>query len=136
VFAGVFFAGLPEAERWIRLGLRIYRKQLAEQVLPDGGHFERSPMYHALMLEGCADVANLLPEENAALPLFRDVVARMGVFLEGILHPDGEISLFNDSAFGVAPTPGELLEYARAVTGLIPRQTKHNNKELIAFPQT
>ena len=31
-------------------------RQLDEQVLGDGGHFERSPMYHGLVLEGMLDL--------------------------------------------------------------------------------
>jgi len=34
-------------------------------------------------------------------------------WLESMSHPDGEISFFNDSIFGVAPTLGELANYAR-----------------------
>ena len=33
----------------------------------------------------------------------------MARFLKGILHPDGEIPLFNDSVLGVARPPAELL---------------------------
>nr|AIA14495.1 Unknown Function [uncultured bacterium] len=44
VFAGLFFEG-PEADAWLRTGLDILRREVPEQVLPDGGHFERSPMY-------------------------------------------------------------------------------------------
>ena len=47
VFAGLFFSG-TEADGWLRTGLGILRKQLPEQILRDGGHFELSPMYHSL----------------------------------------------------------------------------------------
>src|SRR5579883_2790561 len=48
IFAGAYLRG-PDADRWLRQGLRIEHDQLREQILPDGGHFERSPMYHALV---------------------------------------------------------------------------------------
>src|SRR5690606_28107918 len=41
-FGGLFLAG-PDAERWRRLGLGILLREADEQILPDGGHFERSP---------------------------------------------------------------------------------------------
>jgi len=59
VFAGLFFAG-EEAEAWLAKGLEIYTRQLPEQVLDDGGHFERSPMYHAIVLEDLLDLVNIL----------------------------------------------------------------------------
>ncbi|MCC7279507.1 MAG: alginate lyase family protein [Chromatiaceae bacterium] len=58
VYAGAFFVG-PEADRWRGLGLRLMARELDEQILPDGGHFERSPMYHAILLEDVLDLINL-----------------------------------------------------------------------------
>jgi uncharacterized heparinase superfamily protein len=58
VFAGAFFDG-TEAEGWLRNGLDIVQRELGEQVLADGGHFERSTMYHALALEDLLDLVNL-----------------------------------------------------------------------------
>ena len=54
VFAGLFFKG-EEAGRWLKKGMQIFLSQLPEQVLPDGGHFERSPMYHEIILEDLLD---------------------------------------------------------------------------------
>ncbi|MHC4072924.1 MAG: heparinase II/III family protein [Planctomycetota bacterium] len=34
------------AMRWLRLGKSILEKEIPEQMLGDGMHFERSPMYH------------------------------------------------------------------------------------------
>ncbi|MEA3198298.1 MAG: hypothetical protein QOF32_2350, partial [Gammaproteobacteria bacterium] len=50
VHAGLFFDG-EEAGRWLHRGLSLMRTEIAEQVLADGGHFERSTMYHAGFLE-------------------------------------------------------------------------------------
>ena len=47
VFAGVFFGD----EKWYRKGMTIYRKELPEQICADGVHFERSAMYHSIILE-------------------------------------------------------------------------------------
>lgn len=119
VFAGAFFEG-DEANVWIEQGLGILACQISEQILLDGGHFERSTMYHALALEDMLDLVNL----TGAYPdLFipwcesiagwKDSVARMGRWLAAVCHPDGEISFFNDAAIGIAPAPASLLEYAR-----------------------
>jgi uncharacterized heparinase superfamily protein len=112
LFAGVFFEG-EEAEVWRGKGLEILRRELEEQILPDGGHFERSPMYHALILEDLLDLVNLYsvyglkPEEG-----WLRVIPRMQGWLEGMSHPDGKIALFNDAAFGVACSSRDLDAYA------------------------
>ena len=117
VFAGLLFEG-AEANEWLAKGLRIIERELPEQVLPDGGNFERSTMYHAIFLEDVLDLVNAaghwpgrVPEQQVAQ--WRDAAARMLDWLAGMTHPDGEIALFNDAAFGVAPTLAELRSYAQ-----------------------
>jgi uncharacterized heparinase superfamily protein len=46
---GMFFDG-PVAARWGDKAMRLLARELEEQVLEDGCHFERAPMYHALVL--------------------------------------------------------------------------------------
>jgi len=117
VFAGCFFEG-AEAEAWLNKGLAILREQLAEQVLADGGHFERSPMYHAIVLEDVLDLINLSRSFPVALPgvqvqALRDAAARMLGWARVMTHPDGGIAFFNDAAFGIAPDVSELERYAQ-----------------------
>ncbi|MDH3740629.1 MAG: heparinase II/III family protein [Hyphomicrobiales bacterium] len=115
VFAGVCFCG-DEADGWLRTGLDIYGRELDEQVLGDGGHFERSPMYHAIVLEDLLDVVNLLrAHDRAGEPVIKDVssaIARMLKWLDVMVHPDGEIAFFNDAAIGVAAAPCAIRDYA------------------------
>ncbi len=115
-FAGTFFAG-PEAEAWLALGLRVLQGEFQEEILPDGGHFEHSPMYHSIILEDVLDLVSLgrayagtLPPAASAWP---DLVGRMRVWLKTMCHPDGEIAFFNDAAWNIAPTQAELEAYAR-----------------------
>ena len=102
VFAGMFFSG-TEAQQWLVDGCEIYREQLPEQILPDGGHFERSPMYHSIILEDLLDLVNIQS------PLFlTDHITRMFRWLTVMTGPDGEIALFNDAANGIALAPSQL----------------------------
>jgi uncharacterized heparinase superfamily protein len=120
VFAGAWFAG-AEADAWLAQGMRVLGRQLPEQILADGGHFERSPMYHSLVLEDLLDVCNIL--RAYALPVpdsWSAYAARMYAWLKMLSHPDGEIAFFNDAAFGVAAAPAQLEDYARRVLGVIP----------------
>jgi hypothetical protein len=75
VFAGAFFEGGPA--EWLSSGLRILASQLPEQMLDDGGHFERSPMYHSLILEDVLDLINLHRTWPDLLPDWSDVAGRM-----------------------------------------------------------
>ncbi len=120
VHAGRFFEGEGEAPRWLEKGLAIYRREAREQILPDGGHFERSPMYHALMLEGFLDVLNLLPEGHPDRPFFRETCSAMVAAFQPFVHPDGSLALFNDSTQEIALEPAILLDYADALLGTRP----------------
>lgn len=116
IFGGVFFLG-KEPEQWLQKGLKIAGDQLSEQVLADGGNFERSPMYHALFLEDLLDLLNLAQAFPGIVPeayvvQWRETAQRMLHWLNGMVHPDGEIAFFNDAAIGIAPTPAELSAYA------------------------
>jgi uncharacterized heparinase superfamily protein len=115
VFAGCFFEG-PEASRWLARGTEILLDQLPEQILPDGGQFERSPMYHALALEDVLDLLNMLAAhgmcDGTLAAALRERVGPMCRWLGIMSHPDGEIAFFNDAAFGIAPSPVELDAYA------------------------
>ncbi|MBN2187995.1 MAG: alginate lyase family protein [Chitinispirillaceae bacterium] len=116
VFAGLFFEG-RKPSAWLAEGLSILDRELDEQILPDGGHFERSPMCHAVILEDLLDLANMAaayprvvsPELVTRL---NRAAAAMFSWLRAMTHPDGRIALFNDAAFGGAAEPHELAAYA------------------------
>jgi len=115
VMAGLFFDG-PRAERWLCKGLRILDGQLKEQILEDGGHFELSPMYHSLVLEGLLDLIQLSEhyERNRdRMAAWREIAEKMLVWLDTMSHPDGQISFFNDAAFDIALTPRALFDYGK-----------------------
>ena len=116
VFVGLFFES-DEADAWLAKGLKIIQRELPEQVLADGGHFERSTMYHAIFLEDVLDLVNAAQRWPGSIPdaqvaIWRETAGRMLGWLVGMTHPDGEISLFNDAAFGIATNLVELRSYA------------------------
>lgn len=118
IFAGTFFEG-AEAERWLSKGLNILEIELPEQILPDGGHFERSTMYHALALEDILDLIQLEESSCVATAYKREYLKQlkerapsMIQWLSAMSAPDGEISFFNDAAVSIAAKPEQLMEYA------------------------
>ena len=128
VMAGCFFEGQGEAPRWLEKGLGIYRQETPEQILTDGLHFERSPMYHALMLEGYVDVLNVLPPDHPDREWLEPVVSRMTDALASVVHPDGHLALFNDATQEIALPARLLLDYAQAFTRRSPERQQ-------AFPE-
>jgi uncharacterized heparinase superfamily protein len=105
VFAHVLFGGFED-------GLELLREQIEEQVLPDGGHFERTPLYHAIALQDLLELRLLL--EDGAPVWLTHAVLRMGGFLAYLLHGDGELPLFGDSWLGEVDA-SRLLRAVRAL---------------------
>lgn len=106
---------------WRKKADRLLKRELLEQVLPDGCHFERSPMYQCVVLQDLLDCLSFLePEEQELRGLLEGTAQRMLSFLESILYTDGTFPLFNDAALNMAPRPDELRAYAGQVMGAAP----------------
>ncbi len=137
VFSGMFFQG-TEASRWLKKGMQILSKQLPAQILPDGGHFELSPMYHLIVLEDVLDLIQIHGVYEKTVP---DAFATHAVAMLGwsskMRHPDGQIPFFNDAAFGIAASPSDLDSYARElklpVETCNPEAEKSNSRGYVRF---
>tara|TARA_Y100001958_G_scaffold152612_1_gene139011 strand:+ start:23526 stop:25124 length:1599 start_codon:yes stop_codon:yes gene_type:complete len=53
---GVFFKN----KKIKKIGFNLLKKELKEQILDDGMHFERSPMYHLILFERILDLFNII----------------------------------------------------------------------------
>ena len=80
-----------------RRGIEILRRELPEQILRDGGHYERSPAYHLVVLRDLLEVQAASPHSWLA-----DAIDRMRIFAAALARPDGVPALFND---GTADAP-------------------------------
>ena len=73
-------------------------------------------MYHAIILEDILDCLNVMHAFGAGddelARALRDRATAMARFLGDVVHADGELPFFNDTAIGIAPSPGELTAYA------------------------
>lgn len=95
----------------------VLTKELYEQVLADGGHFQLSPMYHQLMLNRVLDAYNLMKNNDVyhdakLKELLKNCAEKMLAWLKNMTYSNGEIPCLNDSTFGVAPSTAELFTYA------------------------
>jgi uncharacterized heparinase superfamily protein len=93
-------------ERLLARALEQLTAQLAVQVLPDGGHYERAPAYHCQVLGDLIDVSNLLSAAGRApAPRLALAIAQMRRWLGAVLTPDGAVPLLNDGY----PVPGAVV---------------------------
>lgn len=88
---------------------KLLTEQLKEQILPDGAHYEQSPMYHCILLDRLLDCINFDRYQNSYLT---ETAEKMLGHLEAIVWTDNTFPLLNDSANGIAPTPSEIFDYA------------------------
>ncbi len=90
---GIFLAH----DQLLEWALRRLTRQLAVQVLPDGGHYERAPAYHCQVLGDLIDVADLLTAcGRTPSKELSQAIARMRRWLGVVLAPDGTVPLLND----------------------------------------
>ncbi len=114
LWAGAFFEG-REALAYAALGRRLLVREIEEQILPDGVHYELSPAYHAQVFQDLLECHRAVgPEERARL---EPVLDRMAQALVDLTHPDGAVSLFNDGALDMAYPPALCLEAYAVATG-------------------
>lgn len=113
LFAGLFFKN----EKFYQRGKRIIEVHLEKQILPDGAHFELSPMYHQLMLQRILDCIQLLgsntPGEKQFIEKLKLVASRMLGWMNEMKFENGDMPVVNDSANGIAPSCIQLNSYAR-----------------------
>jgi uncharacterized heparinase superfamily protein len=117
-WAGAYFQG-DEARRWQETALRLLPGELADQVLPDGVHFERSPAYHTQVFADLTECWHVLPD-GAVRRQLGTALDAMAQAVADLTHPDGAISLFNDGGLAMTWPPGLCLETHATLRGQPP----------------
>jgi uncharacterized heparinase superfamily protein len=125
IWASAYFTG-DAAQRWHRLGVKHLRQALAEQILPDGMHFERSPSYHAQVFADLLECRVALGEDIAGLD---DALHRMAQVAADLAHPDGGPALFNDAGLTMCYAPGTCLVAYNATFAVV-----SNHRRVFAYP--
>lgn len=104
-------------ERLQKKATKLLNKQLDEQILPDGAHYEQSVMYHCILLDRLLDVINIAKNNLRCqmddVRCFSKYAERMLGHLESVVWADGSIPMVNDAAKGIAPTPKQIFDYAK-----------------------
>lgn len=115
-------------KRWFAQGAALVQSELRTQVLADGGHYERSPMYHQLLLDQLLTILTALQADdwhrglNAAVtPFLAGKANQLGNWLGRFTFRNGDVPMVNDSAIGMAPSTAWLREKA-ACLGPVPEK--------------
>lgn len=115
-FAFLFAAYYFQDQDFYKLAKKILKKEVEEQTLSDGGHFELSPMYHQIILYRILDCISLLHNnkwiEDELLLFLEEKASQMLSWLKKMTYKNGSIPMLNDSTEGIAPTSAELFQYA------------------------
>jgi uncharacterized heparinase superfamily protein len=98
--------------------LDLLRSELEDQVLEDGCHFERSPMYHSIVLQDLVECRALLGSRSPAW--LQDAIAKMAGFLRYVLPEDAQFPLLGDTWFGEVDPSRLLKESGEAV--IVPKR--------------
>jgi uncharacterized heparinase superfamily protein len=132
LIGGLFFADDPRGAEWLDFSERLLWREFDEQVLGDGGHYERAPMYHALALADFLECFALLDairggreaggRMNGAPPVVVEAMPRIWLklramtrFLAAMTYADGTLALFNDSANAEEARPLPIIAAAESI---------------------
>lgn len=102
---------------WFQVAVNLIRHELTTQILADGGHDERSPMYHQILLDGLLDVLLMLRHDtwhydSGFVDVLTEKAARMLGWLDALTFDNGDVPMVNDAAPGIAPTTAQLRQKA------------------------
>lgn len=104
---------LSEGKRRLERGLSLLSREIALQILPDGGHVSRDPEALALALGDLLTLKLALDEARVSIPqALSQAIDRMAPMLSFFRHGDGRLALFNGAHEGTEQVFDALLARA------------------------
>lgn len=114
----LYIGGLiTNQNEFIQKGKKLLLQELKEQVLNDGIHYERSPMYHLIILDRLLDALNFAKSTSDDLESILESYAVRMTGLAMNWEDLDRIPMMHDSAYGIALSVPEVLEYSRSLLG-------------------
>lgn len=116
LMGGAFFS----KQEWVQQGQSVLQKELEEQTLQDGAHFELSPMYHQIIFFRLLELIDWYKQwegkEAEFLSFLENKASLMLSWLCNISFENGDIPHFNDSTEGISYSTRWLQEYATSLS--------------------
>jgi hypothetical protein len=121
-----------QQKHWFRRASKLLRRELTIQILADGAHDERSPMYHQLLLDRLLDVlitleANSWHNDASLVEFLAGISTKMLAWLNAVTFANGDVPMVNDAAFRIAPTSAQILTKAQR----LPFREKSKRAEML-----
>ncbi|NER93886.1 MAG: hypothetical protein F6J86_08605 [Symploca sp. SIO1B1] len=102
----------PQAEKYVQVAVNQLCQQLSLQILPDGCHYERSPMYHLIVMNLVAESVACLGNAGWTVPeTIVNYLEKMLQFALGIRLAKGSYPLWNDAAYNGVQTLDEVTSW-------------------------
>ena len=131
IFVGLFLKDQKFNQIYTK-GINLLNKELKKQILPDGAHFERSPMYHSLIIEDLLDIICIHKTYNKKYDLkILEYIDKMIDWYEDIIHIDNDIPFFNDSCLDNSPTYDQIIKFYADVIGVSRKKIINNQIKLL-----
>jgi uncharacterized heparinase superfamily protein len=124
------------ALKWRLKSFKYLRRICSEQFNADGGHCERSPMYHNIILGHLLEAYSCMSlNSHHTIDWLANIIQAAIRFSRAITLPNGQIPLLKDSALGIAPDIKELEFYAIQI-GIEINDTLEDSNTIHYLPQT
>jgi uncharacterized heparinase superfamily protein len=92
--AGALYTGSTMLDE----GLALLENELADQLLADGAHEERSTSYHRRLTAELSDLRSILAEDGSIeAPWLEEAIERAQAWQQSIAGPDGRLPMLNDA---------------------------------------
>ncbi len=123
LWAAKFFSG-NHSIRWKETAVQLLNKELDEQILPDGVHFELSTAYHCQVFVDLLECYYVLENPHLKSKL-HDKLDSMAQAINDFTHPDNIISVFNDGSVNMSYPANECLSVWGKISGNFTRMNRH-----------
>ncbi len=108
VCLAAFASAAPDAS-FASAILKGTRASIEQQFLRDGGQAERAPMYHVLSLIDLRVLRHSGALDSDTQALVETTIRASEASTAAMVHPDGEVALFNDSWLGEGPPAADVV---------------------------
>lgn len=97
VFGSSVFSS-KESQRWYEKAITFLQVEIKEQILADGGHFERNPGYHLVVLKDLLECAIWIERNrDTRYPWLDNCLGRMLDWLIAVAVPENRLPLIKDT---------------------------------------
>jgi uncharacterized heparinase superfamily protein len=127
IFALFVGAYALDSQRVFQKALKLLGKQLDEQLMPDGGHYECSPMYHCILLGKLLVLIDLEKQNphRGTHQILNEGAAKMLGWIQQFVFDNQKWAPVNDAIHGVTIEP-RVLEKIATMMEIEPKTTVLN----------